>query len=76
MDIRNPVEEAFERELAKIRQFFGKGEEYDRIKERGPMPWETAMERPLIVPIELDSGGEMEIRINHEGNREMESVLR
>lgn len=61
MKVPNPIKQAFRREMQELRNYFGEVPD-----EAEPMEWEEAMERPLLVPIELDVGGEIEIKINHD----------
>lgn len=56
----NLLKEQFKREMQHLKDVFGCIPE-----EAEPMEWDEAMERRLIIPIELDAGGEMEIKINH-----------
>lgn len=60
------LEEKFEKELQILRDFLPtEPDELEKAEEDGPMSWEKAMERPLLYGIELDVGGDIEIKINH-----------
>lgn len=64
--MKNPVREAWEREMQALKKAFGFVP--PEAKEDGPMEWDEAMEKPLIIPIKLEQGGEIEIKINHENH--------
>lgn len=68
----NPVREAWEREMEALKQSFGFVP--PEAKEDGPMEWNEAMKKPLLVPIELEMGGEIEIKINHESHDALHKV--
>lgn len=44
------------------------------VKKDGAMEWNEAMKKPLLVPIELEMGGEIEIKINHESHDALHKV--
>lgn len=64
MDITNPVKEEFEHMIQQLEDFVGSSPELEKAKDEGPMEWEEAMSKPLILPIRLENGGKIEMVIN------------
>lgn len=62
--MNNPIRKAWEREMELLKKIFGSVP--SEAEEDGPMEWDEAMEKPMVVPVKLDKGGKMEIKINHD----------
>lgn len=70
--MENPIRKAWEREMQTLKKTFGFVP--PEAEEDSPMEWDEAMEKPLIIPIILEQGGEIEIKINHEKRESLHKV--
>ena len=60
------LREEFERELEVIKKIFPDDPEQVEVAERvGPMTWNEAMNEAVTIPIRLEAGGIIEMKINH-----------
>ena len=63
------LQEQFETQMERISSLYPEiteSEEFEQAQEDGAMSWEEAMSEPLYYNLDLEVGGELEIKINHD----------
>lgn len=63
------LQEQFETQMERISSLYPEiteSDEFEQAQEDGAMSWEEAMSEPLYYNVDLEIGGELEIKINHD----------